>query len=149
MTVYPRRLLSRKGFKQECQRIKILKDNMRSKQRGLRMTAQNFVARNIGLASDAVHLDGVTAQADFQDEIPHASHRMMVMQGGGATYCNVCARFSAGLQPLRKLLDECPYGIGAYAHQLRLLECGVIPVRGARIPPHARRVSAKRFAGFQ
>ena len=68
-------------------------------------------------------------------QTPHPSHYISAVAGeGNALWCKACACWSLKAR-LRGLANVCR-GMGAGNNStLRLLQCGVLPIKGARLPP--------------
>ena len=74
----------------------------------------------------------------------HASHTLQkVHSHPEALYCTRCGAYNNG-GPLRTLKAKCS-GVLAPAHaaQHRLLECGIMPAPGARLPNSSRKWQQK------
>ena len=115
-------------------------------------------AKGIGRATVAANLSLVNAQIDesgvdaaggwnlqFEAAI-HASHTLKkVHSHPEALYCTRCGAYNNG-GPLRTLKAKCS-GVLAPAHasQHRLLECGIMPAPGARLPNSSRKGSRVKW----
>jgi len=69
---------------------------------------------------------------------PHASHRILALQGGGNTiYCKQCGYWSSRVK-LRHLANPCVGLQTGNRSTLRLLECGIMPAPKANIPANLK-----------
>jgi hypothetical protein len=73
----------------------------------------------------------------------HSSHSLMAVHGQEAVYCSACGGWAAEGRPLRDdrlLAQPCRgFALRNSAAQKRLLECGIIPKKGAKLPPQMRK----------
>ena len=77
-------------------------------------------------------------------EHPHQSHRIIALHGQSQTiYCKNCGHWSASSR-LKLLARPCSGLKGGNRSNLRLLECGVMPAKMAKIPAHLKKVHAMR-----
>ena len=115
----------------------------RSNERLAASSALATTRQRIGVANDLIdrfdHSDEVQVNHSIVDAV-HFSHNILHVHGHpNAFYCDRCGAWSVG-GSLRNLSEVC-VGLVVQAHkfQLRLLQCGVIPTPGAKIPAHARK----------
>ena len=75
---------------------------------------------------------------------PHPSHRIIALKGSSSTiYCRNCGAWAAR-ERLQLLAAACaPLKVGN-RHNLRLLQCGVMPSPSAKIPSHLKQVHRRR-----
>lgn len=101
-------------------------------------TVQNLLA-----VSDLIDTNGISNQfTDTNRPELHPSHDIRRVGTQDALYCGRCAKWSAGLLSFNKFTQICHGSTPkSSSFQLRLLECGVIPNAGAKIPSHCK----KRF----
>ncbi len=114
------------------------------------------VARDVAWAAVARNPDQVGAAAGEDDVVPlpselvpkawmaHGSHSLTA-PGPELLYCAVCGAWSSG-HKARGLVAECR-GEVAHRGNMRLLKLGIAPVRGARLPPIAKRPGSKGTRG--
>ena len=77
-------------------------------------------------------------------EHPHQSHRINALHGNNQIiFCKQCGHWSASSR-LKLLAKPCSGLKGSNRSDLRLLECGVMPARYAKIPTHLKKVHATR-----
>ena len=75
---------------------------------------------------------------------PHPSHRILALEGSSSTiYCRQCGAWSARTK-LRHLAARCTPLKDGSRHNLRLLQCGVMPAPFANIPSHLKKVHRRR-----
>ena len=75
---------------------------------------------------------------------PHPSHRILALEGSSSTiYCRNCGSWSARSK-LRHLAARCAPLKDGSRHNLRLLQCGVMPAPLAKIPSHLKKVHRRR-----
>ena len=79
-----------------------------------------------------------------QIQNPHSSHRILGFEGNSSTiYCRNCGAWAARAK-LRLLAGRCTPLKEGNRHNLRLLQCGIMPAPLARIPAHMRNVRTRR-----
>jgi hypothetical protein len=71
----------------------------------------------------------------------HASHDIRKAVNLNVVFCNVCGAWSSGIRG-RKLVEPCE-GRCKHPTSLRLLQVGVYPSAGARLPPQLRQPGAR------
>ena len=69
---------------------------------------------------------------------PHMSHDMRRMATRPISYCNVCSHF-AWHGARSKLTKPCEPFKRGNAYALQLLQCDVVPAKGAKVPLHMRK----------
>ena len=75
---------------------------------------------------------------------PHPSHRILALEGSSSTiYCRNCGAWAARAK-LRLLAGVCTPLKNGNRHNLRLLQCGVMPAPLAKIPSHLKKVHRRR-----
>ena len=84
----------------------------------------------------ALDIDEGSAVGHF--DLPHASHRILALQGNGDTiFCKRCGCWSSRVK-LRLLAEPCHGLKNGNRSSLRLLECGIMPGPDAQIPSHLK-----------
>ncbi len=71
----------------------------------------------------------------------HASHDIRKAVNLNVVYCNVCGAWTSGIRG-RKLVEPCE-GRCKHPTSLRLLQVGVYPAAGAKLPPQLRQPGAR------
>ena len=133
---YPlRALMKAHEFKVRKAQLKEIKRKRNQEWKAARLAAVNLLSQQADLSN---------VFPDFEDrswscQLPHASHRITSLHGDGDTiYCKLCGLWSKRSK-LKGLARPCHGILNGNCGHLRLLECGVMPAPGARIPPRFRR----------
>ena len=124
----------------------IKKQQAKKKIRKLQLEAKAVRKRAIELLSMQAPLsafDESELEGSYIAEHPHQSHRIVALNGQGSTiFCKRCGHWSSKSK-LRLLAQECPGLQTGMRSTLRLLECGVVPAHGAKLPSHLKKVHTR------
>ena len=138
---YPARpLLKHSEYKVKKAKLKVAQLEQRRKFRDARKQALELISAQPELGDGDAKREGCTAHF----ELPHPSHRIVSLHGSISTiFCKACSGWSSRTK--LKLLGSPCTGLKAGNHsQLRLLECGVLPLAGAKLPHRDRKPKGKR-----
>ena len=131
--------LQRRQAKKRC----VDRTNRRTEQ-AVAAKALAVASKNVSRANELVDRFGVqvTVQATYStiDQV-HVSHDVKTVHNQPqAFFCDRCGAWSVGASLRSGLSSVCRGQVDqARKHQHRLLQCGVIPTPGARIPDNARK----------
>jgi hypothetical protein len=74
----------------------------------------------------------------------HSSHRIVALHGNSDTiFCKNCSCWASKVK-LRLLATPCQGIRVGSKSTLRLLECGVLPIAGAKLPAHLKKRHGRR-----
>ena len=143
---YPQRPLLRKA------EYKVKKGQLKEAQR--KEWAKYKAARNLAVAAlsnqtefGASWKDDDGIAENFEEvpkhQVPHPSHHISYMANSEVIFCRACACWSLRSR-LRGLEERCTGLKEGSASTLRLLQCGVQPAPGARLPPRCRKRRARK-----
>ena len=124
-----------RGIEKEKARKLTIEDN-KAKAR-----ARASLLHNPGLAGNL----GDEAQGHGEDAVvdplaPHPTHDLGEMVSAAVTYCNNCSHW-LWHNKQSKLAKQCEPLLRGNATVLGLLQCDVVPVKGAKLPLHMRKRS--------
>ena len=122
--------------------VKVKKAQMKAEQS--KQNAIGKIARQRAL--DAMKLQPELGDGDLDEaglvahfELPHASHHIRELHNDHSTiFCNSCSGWSSRLL-LRNLLKPCQGLKDGNRSQLRLLQAGLMPGKGVRLPPRLKK----------
>ncbi len=133
-----RRLVTLREVKVARKRNAVVQATNRRLLRGAMARATSRAARDVSTVNSMVDEGGWTdeAQCDI-GETPHVTHELRTSPGLDVIYCRVCGAWSQGKR-LRSLGKPC-HRDGKRSGSVRLLQLGLLPVKGAVIPSHLKR----------
>ena len=99
---------------------------------------QAVQAFNANPASFAEAAAGDTVADEACGNGPHITHDLRQMLTHPITYCNTCAHF-AWHGTHSKLRKPCEPILKGNKTSLRLLQCDIVPKKGAKLPLHLRK----------
>ena len=123
--------------KQEQRRLKGIEAEKKRK-RKIEDNRANAKARRAVIDDPALAHGSDEAQPEVEDDevdlmAPHPSHELKQMRKHAITYCNTCSHW-AWHNKHSKLTERCEPIERGNQYVLRLLQCDVVPCKGAKIP---------------
>ena len=135
-----RALLKLSEYRVRKAKLKLAQLDQRRQVKIARQHAMELIAAQPELGDGDIHRIGTAAPFS----LPHPTHRIVELHGDATTiYCKQCSAWSSRIA-LRSLSAPCHGLLKGGKSQLRLLQCGVRPGPGAKLPAHLRMPKGKR-----
>ena len=133
---FPTRELLKLGeFRIRQHKLKKAKAKRDTERRAVRQRAIELLARQPPGA--AMDIDEWSFDGPITN--PHSSHRILALHGNSDTiFCKNCSCWASKAK-LRLLATPCQGIRVGSKSTLRLLECGVLPIAGAKLPTHLKK----------
>ena len=135
-------LANRKDYKIKMVERKLDKNKFKAMQATAKRTAISILAMQ---PPTMIHSDVNESLPDIQQhERPHTSHEIQTLQNDNdIIYCKVCSAWSARLK-LKRLRQPCEGLKNGNRSMLKLLNAGVAPLPGAKMPTsHSRALTGR------
>ena len=141
MPAFPERaLITAKALKVKKGILKVKQDQQNKIGRKARSDAINAICLQPELGDGDPDDIGLLAHFD----LPHLSHRILELpRNDRIIFCKYCSAWSSRLK-LRKLLQPCEGLKAGNRSQLRILQSGLMPGPGVRLPPNLKRYRKQR-----
>jgi len=126
---------------------------IKSKSKKTRTEAMELLGRQPELLTSQAEVEAQPDQVEIDwanKERPHITHTMIRMHGDGEVlFCSVCSYWLKNKRLTASLRNPCEALKRSNWSKLRMLQCGVMPGPGARLPPSMARAkgTARSSAG--